>query len=119
MGLGGKVLRIGAVGVLLVVAGFGGWFAWQWRSQETRFCTLGLAIVRIDGHDVFLQDSGPPGPDGCDGKETVRTNRVLGLDCKVREPDGDAVAELEPNRPDGTCGAFEPGGAYPDPWPHR
>jgi hypothetical protein len=40
-----------------------------------------------------------------------------GLDCKVRQPNGDVVTELEPNRPDRTCGLFEPGGSYPSPWP--
>lgn len=119
MGLGGKVLRVGAVSVLVMAVSFGGWMAWESRATETRFCTLALGITRIDGHDVFLQDGGQPGPDGCESDETTRTNRVLGLDCKIRAPDGDVVAELQPNRADGTCGIPDPGGTFPDPWPRR
>ncbi|HWJ63981.1 MAG TPA: hypothetical protein VNS19_18560 [Acidimicrobiales bacterium] len=119
MSLGGKVRRVGAASVLVLLVGLGGWIFLESRPTETRFCTLALGIARVDGVVVALQDGGEPGPDGCEGDETLRDMRVLGMDCKVRTPGGRVVVELQPNRPEGTCGLPEPGDALPDPWPHR
>ena len=62
MRFGGKVLRAGAVAVLAIAAGFGAWTTWVAQPAEPRFCTLALAIVVIDGHEVVQQDGGRPGP---------------------------------------------------------
>lgn len=121
MRLGRKVLTVGAAGVVLVVVGLGAWFTWAARPQETRFCTMGLAMVEIDGHEAVFQDQGGPGRDGCDFDETSRYDRTLGFDCKVRASDGEVVAEVVPNRPGGTCGLPSRDGSspVPDPWPTR
>jgi hypothetical protein len=44
---------------------------------------------------------------------------VCGFDCRIREPDGDVVAKLVPNRSDGTCGLPGSDGreSVPDPRP--
>jgi hypothetical protein len=118
MGLGGKILRVGALGVV-VVALLG--VAWARSSQpgEGTFCTMGLAIFVIDGQEVLPQDQSKPGRDGCDSDDTLPRAKVLGFDCRIREPDGDVVAKLVPNRSDGTCGLPGSDGSesVPDPWP--
>lgn len=118
MGLGGKVLRIGALSVLIVAVSFAGWIRWETRDRgEATFCTLGLAITDIDGESVAIQDGGKPGDDGCGTEETLRDMKVLGMDCKLRAPDGEVVAEYVPNRSDGLCGLAGPSETIPHPWP--
>ena len=120
MAIGGKVLRIGALSVLLLVAATG---AWVVRSQpgEPKFCKASLAILVIDGHEVVPQDQGNPGRDGCDfGEIAEHYDRTLGFDCKIRTADGEVETELVPNRRDGTCGLAGVGDpTIPDPWPER
>ena len=121
MKLGGKVLVVGAVSVLVVVAAAGAWLWAASKGSESHFCQASLAIVEIDGRTVAPQDQTGPGEDeACDFDETESAYPVLGFDCKVREPDGEVTAELVPNRSDGTCGLPDPGDeGYPDPWPKR
>jgi hypothetical protein len=118
MGIGGKILRVGALGVILVAL-VGAVSVRMSQPGEPKFCTLGLAIVTIDGHEVQFQDQAKPGRDGCDLDQTQPLARVLGFDCRIREPDGQVVVELVPNRSDGTCGLPGGGGseAVPEPWP--
>lgn len=112
MGIGGKVLRIGAVAVIVLALGSVVWLRTT-EPGEGHFCTLGLAIVEVDGQEAQLQDQAKPGRDGCDLDDTQPRARVLGFDCKVRASNGDVVVELVPNRSDGTCGQ----GSIPSPWP--
>ncbi len=118
---GGKVLRVGALGVLLVVAVAAGWIVTSSRLEEPLFCQASLAIVEIDGRSVAPQDqTGPNEDERCDFQQTEDAYPVLGFDCKVREPDGEVTVELVPNRSDGTCGLPGPeDGGFPDPWPRR
>lgn len=54
-----------------------------------------------------MEDQGSPGKDGCDVSKAPMGddfNLLLGYDCKVRERDGNVVAEVPANRSDGTCG---------------
>ena len=120
MTFGGKVLRAGAAGLVLVAAA-GVWTLATSGQGEARFCKASLAIIEIDGRTVVPQDQTGPGEDqACDFDETEDAYPVLGFDCKVREPDGEVTAELEPNRSDGTCGLPGPGDdGYPDPWPEH
>jgi len=121
MKFGGKVFRVGAFSVLLVVAVAGTGILAASRPGETRLCRASLTIIEIDGRTVTPQDQTGPGEDeGCDFDQTEDAYPVLGFDCKVREPDGEATVELVPNRSDGTCGLPGPeGDGYPDPWPKR
>lgn len=43
----------------------------------------------------------PPG--SAPSAEVADPRVVLGFDCRYRDADGDVVATVEPNRPDGTC----------------
>ena len=121
MPVGGKVLRVGALGVLLVISVAGGWIVTSARAGEPTFCLASLAFVDIDGRMVAPQDQTGPGEDErCDFQETEDAYPVLGFDCKVREPDGEVTVELVPNRSDGTCGLPGPeDDGFPDPWPTR
>ncbi len=114
----GKVRRLSGIAALILVITGGAWFAYAATAEpETRFCTLGLAFVQIDGETVVFQDQGSPGLDGCDDDATSRHDRTLGLDCKVRDPDGEVLRELEPNRDDGTCGLYGPDDdGFPESW---
>lgn len=116
MGIGGKALRIGAVGVIVALAGLGIWVKAN-EPGEGKFCTLALGMVKVDGRWVALQDGGQPGDDGCDSQKTHRDMPTLGLDCKVRAPDGEVVKEMVPNRADGLCGRPEADETTPVPWP--
>lgn len=116
MGTGGKVLRIGAVAVIVLVAGIGIWGR-ATEPGEPKFCTLALGITEIDGHSAAIQDGGKPGDDGCETEDTMHDMWVIGLDCKVRASDGEVVRELVPNRDDGLCGRPDPDGEIPSPWP--
>ncbi|MCU1369317.1 MAG: hypothetical protein JWO77_511 [Ilumatobacteraceae bacterium] len=118
MGFGWKVLTVGAAGVLVVVIGAVGLFAWSSRAQESHFCQASLAIVEIDGRSVAPQDqTGPTEDPWCDFDQTEDAYPVLGFDCRIRQPDGEVIAKLVPNRHDGTCGLPDPGEDLPDPWP--
>jgi hypothetical protein len=117
MNLGGKVLTVGAVSLLIMVAGLGA-FAWSNRAQESHFCKASLAMFEIDGRSVAPQDQTGIGDDPwCDFDETEDPYPVLGFDCRIRQPDGEVTDELVPNRADGTCGLPDPGDDLPDPWP--
>jgi hypothetical protein len=118
---GGKLLRAGAVGVIVLVAATGIWITAASQAGETRFCKASLALVEVDGRMVAPQDQTGPGEDpGCDFGETERAYAVLGFDCKVREPDGEVTVEVVPNRNDGTCGLpTTDDERIPNPWPLR
>lgn len=118
---GGKVLRAGAVCVIVVAAVTGVWIRATSPSAETLFCKASLALVEIDGRMVAPQDQTLAGEDGrCDFDQTERAYAVLGFDCKVREPDGEVTVEVVPNRRDGTCGLPTDDDEHiPDPWPTR
>lgn len=64
---------------------------------------LGGGLV-IDGRDSVLQDAGDPGPDACDAASRHPHMLTVGLDCEVRDPSGQRVGSMPPNRTDGTCG---------------
>lgn len=89
------------------------------RAPEERFCLTGGAMFHRDGTEVWLQDQGSPGDDGCDDSE-VRgwgATKTLGYDCNVRASNGDELETLEPNRADGTCGLPDPPDTgYPTAW---
>jgi hypothetical protein len=120
MTIGGKVLRVGAIGVVVLAVATGAWVFVSSRTQEPLFCLASLAFVEIDGRMVAPQDqTGPTEDERCDFGETEDPYAVLGFDCKVREPDGEVTLELVPNRSDGTCGLPDPDEAFPDPWPER
>jgi hypothetical protein len=121
MTFGGKVLRAGAVGVIVAVAATGIWITASSRQGETRFCKASLAVVEIEGRMVAPQDqTGPDEDEGCDFDQTERGHAVLGFDCKVREPDGEVTVEVVPNRSDGTCGLPNTADEHiPEPWPTR
>lgn len=121
MAFGGKVLRAGAVCVIVVAAAAGIWIRSTSQQDEALFCKASLAMVEIEGRMVAPQDQTGPGEDErCDFDQTEPAYAVLGFDCKVREPDGEVIVEVVPNRSDGTCGlpATE-GERIPDPWPTR
>jgi hypothetical protein len=115
---GGTVRMIGGIAALIAVVGFGAWFARAATTEpDARFCTMGLPLFEIDGRTVVPQDMDPPGRDACDGEQTERGRLILGLDCKVRRPDGEVIATLEPNRDDGDCGLPDPGDdGFPSSW---
>lgn len=121
MAFGGKVLRVGAVSVIVLAAAIGLWRSAASRQGETRFCKASLALVEIDGRMVAPQDqTGPDEDEGCDFDQTERAYVVLGFDCKVREPDGEVIVEVVPNRSDGTCGLPSTDDErIPEPWPTR
>ena len=83
------------------------------HHPRTVFCKVGLAGFHRGSEMIALQDNGEPGPGDCDGSPTLRTMRVLGLDCKLREPDGEVVEQLSPNGEDDTCVLAR---SYPASW---
>ena len=112
-----KVLTASGVCVLIVAVGCGVWIRSQSRPSEPHFCTMGLAIVEIDGRSVVFQDQAPPGREDCDLGETSKHEVILGQDCRVRHANGDVISELEPNRADGTCGLPDAGDdGFPESW---
>lgn len=103
---------------VLVLAGVGVWYATNGERREV-FCTLGRAQIQTDdGREIVLEDQGDPGPGDCDGPQVLTNGAdVIGFDCRVREPSGDVVAELEPNQPDGRCGQPMDGSwSFPASW---
>lgn len=102
---------------LVVVVVFGVGFVYMTNQEgEEVACTLGLPIFEGRGVRGTMQDHAPAGPDACDGPEVDSGMHVLGLDCNLRNPDGNVVAELEPNQPGGTCGLSVDGSPYPASW---
>ena len=118
---GGKVIRGGAVCVIVVAAAVGVWIRATSPSGEALFCKASLTLVEIDGRMVAPQDQTLAGEDErCDFDQTEGTYAVLGFDCKVREPDGRVTVEVVPNRRDGTCGLpTSDRERIPEPWPTR
>lgn len=82
-------------------------------EPEERFCTMGLS--GFDRNDMFVatQDQGDRGRDGCDFHESGEPYPVAGFDCRLRAPDGEVIATLEPNSDDGTCVMAA---EYPESW---
>lgn len=101
----GSVIAIGAVVGFAVLTD---------QPPTQHFCDTSLSIqeVTVAGARVLasLEDQGGPGRDGCDISEAPRigssglSGLVVGYDCKVRAGGGEVVAEVSPDRPDGTCG---------------
>lgn len=116
-GQGGRRRTVTIV-LLVVVVVFGAGFAYVAANDEQQevFCTLGLPFYQGADRTFTFEDGGEPGPGDCDGSKVARSGLVLGFDCKLRNPGGDVVAELEPNQPDGRCGLGIDGAPYPESW---
>jgi hypothetical protein len=78
------------------------------RTTGSRMkCESVLRGAEIEGiGGVAFEDQGGPGRDGCDDRHAGAglSWRVLGFDCKIRDPADVVVATTTPNRTDGTCG---------------
>ena len=89
--------------ILLVIAVAGGVYLRVSRqSTGATFCESGMPIRFIDGKTVAVQVRGSGAPN-CAVPETNPGWDTLGLDCKVRAPDGKVLETVKPSQVDGTC----------------
>lgn len=103
-----RKLRVGILALLLCVAVATGFVRYRTdQPQTTRFCTASLPMREIDGRMVAVQDKDPNGTK-CDLDQMGYGMATLGIDCKVRLPDGTVLDTLRSSREDGTCGFDSP-----------
>lgn len=99
-------IRAGVLALLLTATVAGAALITRDPGNET-LCQASLPFRVIDGREVAVQDKDPLGGD-CDLDQTMPGMDTLGLDCKVRSPDGTVITTLRSSRDDGTCGMDSP-----------
>lgn len=108
---GARRLLVILATVTVIVGGYAVWTLNQEPSEK--FCLLGRPIYTEMRFRGELEDGGSPGRGDCDGPDRYPGGLTLGLDCKVRDPDGTVRYTLKPNRSDGTCGIPGDGEDWP------
>lgn len=100
-----RTRTVAACALVLAVTGAAGLlYATNLDPPHETFCTLGLPYIQGADLSFTFEDGGSPGPGECDRSTVMPDAHVLGFDCKLRDPDGKVVAELEANQPNGSCG---------------
>lgn len=72
-----------------------------------KFCHPAMPIRDLDGRTVAVQDVEADG-EVCEIGGTNQGTDTLGIDCKVRAPDGTVLDTVISSRDDGTCGSDSP-----------
>lgn len=90
------------VALLIVVVAGGVYFGMSRAPRKCTFCQPAIPIQHVNGKTVALQSRGTGGGP-CEVPKTNPGTNTLGLDCKVRDPNGKVLETVTSTRDHDTC----------------